>query len=398
MHALLRGAAAAAGRRRAAAALVHGRGRVRRRRRAHRSTGPGVPGRDLQPRQPAQRRQHPPARRARSPTPTARCGPDAPAPRLRDRHRRGVLRRRATTTRRCASRRSPRRARLLGWRPRAARSTRCCRGSSPTTSRATRDAPRARVARGGRRPAARAMKLVVVVPAYNAARHLPGVVARILAASACPASSASSSSTTAAATTPTRVARALAATTPALASSCVRPRNGGYGAAMKDGLERARAARRRPGGLRPRRRPVQPRGAGRALARARRARTRSAAGLAHRRRAGALRAACRSTSTPATGCSTSSNGASSSLPLTDFHSGYLVYGPRALAELPFSRLGDSFDFDLEVIAAARARGLAVGEAPIPTHYGDEISHLNPIDLRPARAARAVAFQARRYSA
>ena len=39
---------------------------------------------------------------------------------------------------------------------------------------------------------------------------------------------------------------------------------------------------------------------------------------------------------------------------------------------------DSFDFDLEAIAAARARGLAVGEAPIPTHYGDEISYLNPI--------------------
>ena len=27
---------------------------------------------------------------------------------------------------------------------------------------------------------------------------------------------------------------------------------------------------------------------------------------------------------------------------------------------------------------ARARGLAVGEAPIPTRYGDEISHLNPL--------------------
>jgi len=64
------------------------------------------------------------------------------------------------------------------------------------------------------------------------------------------------------------------------------------------------------------------------------------------------------------------------LALTDYHSGYLLYGPRALS-LPFSRLSDSFDFDLEVIASARARGLAVGEAAVPTHYGDEISHLNP---------------------
>ena len=33
---------------------------------------------------------------------------------------------------------------------------------------------------------------------------------------------------------------------------------------------------------------------------------------------------------------------------------------------------------MEAIAAARARGLAVGEAAIPTHYGDEVSYLNPI--------------------
>jgi glycosyltransferase involved in cell wall biosynthesis len=65
------------------------------------------------------------------------------------------------------------------------------------------------------------------------------------------------------------------------------------------------------------------------------------------------------------------------LSLTDYHSGYLLYGRRAL-ELPLQGLSNSFDFDLEVIASARARGLSVGEAPVPTHYGDEISHLNPL--------------------
>jgi glycosyltransferase involved in cell wall biosynthesis len=64
--------------------------------------------------------------------------------------------------------------------------------------------------------------------------------------------------------------------------------------------------------------------------------------------------------------------------LTDYHSGYLVYGPRALASIPFARLSDGFDFDLEVIACARARGLAIGERPIPTHYGQEISYLHPV--------------------
>ncbi|HEY8946862.1 MAG TPA: glycosyltransferase family 2 protein [Polyangiaceae bacterium] len=66
------------------------------------------------------------------------------------------------------------------------------------------------------------------------------------------------------------------------------------------------------------------------------------------------------------------------LGMTDYHSGYLLYSRRALETLPFSRLSKSFDFDLEVIASARAHGLAVAEAPVPTHYGDEISHLNPI--------------------
>ena len=51
------------------------------------------------------------------------------------------------------------------------------------------------------------------------------------------------------------------------------------------------------------------------------------------------------------------------LSMTDYHSGYLLYGRRALANLPYRAFSDSFDFDLEVIARARARGLRVGEAP-----------------------------------
>jgi hypothetical protein len=66
------------------------------------------------------------------------------------------------------------------------------------------------------------------------------------------------------------------------------------------------------------------------------------------------------------------------LSMSDYHSGYLVYGRRALARLPFRAFSDSFDFDLEVIACARALGLSVGEEPIPTHYGDEESHLCPV--------------------
>jgi hypothetical protein len=66
------------------------------------------------------------------------------------------------------------------------------------------------------------------------------------------------------------------------------------------------------------------------------------------------------------------------LKLTDYHSGYMLYGRRSLTLIPFRKLSDAFEFDIEVIASARARGLSVAEAPIPTHYGDEASHLRPI--------------------
>lgn len=66
------------------------------------------------------------------------------------------------------------------------------------------------------------------------------------------------------------------------------------------------------------------------------------------------------------------------LAMTDYHSGYMLYRRRALERIPFERLSDSFDFDLEMIAAGRARGLRIGEHPVPTRYADEVSHLNPV--------------------
>jgi hypothetical protein len=66
------------------------------------------------------------------------------------------------------------------------------------------------------------------------------------------------------------------------------------------------------------------------------------------------------------------------LRMTDYHSGYMLYSRRAVRSIPFERLSYYFDFDLEVIASARARGLAVDEVGIPTHYGEEKSYLNPI--------------------
>ena len=219
------------------------------------------------------------------------------------------------------------------------------------------------------------MKLVAVVPAYNAARHLPDLIGRIVAARppdllrTVIVDDGSSDDTA-------RIARHLAETSDGI-EVVVRPRNGGYGAAMKTGLDVARAL-----------------GADRAV-------SVHADGQYSPEVLPALLAALDGRRLDLLQGSRIAGGQARKggmplfklagnwalgmlerrifgLPMTDFHSGYLVYGQRALGEIPFAQLSNSFDFDLEVIAAARARGLAVGEAPIPTHYGDEISHLNPL--------------------
>jgi glycosyltransferase involved in cell wall biosynthesis len=215
------------------------------------------------------------------------------------------------------------------------------------------------------------LSLVAVVPAYNAARHLPDVLGRLARASdelarIVVVDDGSTDGTAA-------CVRAL----PPLARPVElveRTRNGGYGAAMKDGLARARdadvvACVHADGQYSPEALP--------SLVAALRARgldllqgSRIASGTA---RSGgmplykiAANAALNLLENRTLG-----------LAMTDYHSGYLLYGRRALA-LPFEALSSSFDFDLEVIATARAHGLAVGEAPVPTRYADEESHLNPI--------------------
>lgn len=66
------------------------------------------------------------------------------------------------------------------------------------------------------------------------------------------------------------------------------------------------------------------------------------------------------------------------LDMTDYHSGFLMYSRKALKGIPFERLSHYFDFDLEVIATARAQGLHISELAIPTRYAGEKSYLNPI--------------------
>ena len=64
--------------------------------------------------------------------------------------------------------------------------------------------------------------------------------------------------------------------------------------------------------------------------------------------------------------------------MAEYHSGYMAYSLKTLKEIPFNKLSDSFDFDLEMIVMAKVKDLRLMEIPIPTIYSDEISHLNPI--------------------
>jgi glycosyltransferase involved in cell wall biosynthesis len=64
--------------------------------------------------------------------------------------------------------------------------------------------------------------------------------------------------------------------------------------------------------------------------------------------------------------------------LAEYHSGYMLYSRRAMETIPFEKLSNSFDFDLEMLVLAHVKGLKIVEIAIPTIYAGEKSHLNPI--------------------
>jgi glycosyltransferase involved in cell wall biosynthesis len=64
--------------------------------------------------------------------------------------------------------------------------------------------------------------------------------------------------------------------------------------------------------------------------------------------------------------------------LAEYHSGYMLYSRKAINTIPFEKLSNSFDFDLEMIVLAHVKGLRIAEIAIPTIYAGEKSHLNPI--------------------
>ncbi|HEU5047751.1 MAG TPA: bifunctional glycosyltransferase/class I SAM-dependent methyltransferase [Rickettsiales bacterium] len=62
--------------------------------------------------------------------------------------------------------------------------------------------------------------------------------------------------------------------------------------------------------------------------------------------------------------------------LSEFHSGFRAYSIAALRQIPFQYNSNVFHFDTDIIIQLVDNGLTIKEIPIPTHYGDEVCHVN----------------------
>jgi glycosyltransferase involved in cell wall biosynthesis len=62
--------------------------------------------------------------------------------------------------------------------------------------------------------------------------------------------------------------------------------------------------------------------------------------------------------------------------LAEWHSGYRAYAVDVLKKIDFNGNSDGFDFDTEILLQVLSAGGHIGEVPIPTYYGDEVSYVN----------------------
>jgi len=62
--------------------------------------------------------------------------------------------------------------------------------------------------------------------------------------------------------------------------------------------------------------------------------------------------------------------------LSEFHTGYRAYRMNALQRIPFHYNTNNFHFDTDILIQMLRVGAVFREIPIPTHYGDEVCHVN----------------------
>jgi glycosyltransferase involved in cell wall biosynthesis len=64
--------------------------------------------------------------------------------------------------------------------------------------------------------------------------------------------------------------------------------------------------------------------------------------------------------------------------LSEYHTGYRGYSTAFLKSVPFETNTNDFHFDTEILLQAFHVGAKVAEFPIPTHYGDEVCHVDGV--------------------
>lgn len=62
--------------------------------------------------------------------------------------------------------------------------------------------------------------------------------------------------------------------------------------------------------------------------------------------------------------------------LSEYHTGYRAYSTAFLRGIPFEIDTNDFHFDTEILLQAFHVGAKIEEFPIPTHYGNEVCHVN----------------------
>ena len=81
----------------------------------------------------------------------------------------------------------------------------------------------------------------------------------------------------------------------------------------------------------------------------------------------------------------------SGLRMSEFHSGYRGYSTRFLRRIPLWEDSDEWHFDSQILFQAKAAKAKIVEIAIPTHYGDEVCHVNGVAYGLHCLASATAF-------
>lgn len=63
--------------------------------------------------------------------------------------------------------------------------------------------------------------------------------------------------------------------------------------------------------------------------------------------------------------------------ITEFHTGYRAYSRKALETMEFDKLTDKYYFDSEILLEAISKGLKIIEAPVSVNYRENITAANP---------------------